>query len=300
MKSSNENTESVRAASALRQMIKELFDAPRPDRVILTPSILAGLHIFMSSLNVRRVAISHDEYYTQHHFPHLEVRAFELEGFAEQVKRFRPDALILSLVTWRGRTLPVGPLFRQVWAALGPESPLLIADCAHAGAVGFPNLAAIGADVVCGDICKWITPPQWQRNLAFFWFRTHELSIKANRAFAPFYLATPQEQKHLSSRWMDPYEVRTVVRWIKEGSLDRAILHQRYHHNIELAGKLAQQLGVSGPLESSILWLDKERKRHILFKELEQYGLVWRPPTGGLRILCRAEAQPALNLLANS
>jgi selenocysteine lyase/cysteine desulfurase len=300
MRSSNENNESVKAAAELRTIIKELFDAPQIDRIVLTPSILTGLHIFLASLNVKRVAVSTYEYYGQYHLPNLEVRAFGLEGFAEQVKRFRPEAVILSLVSWRGKVLPVGQLFCQLRTALGQKSPLLIADCAHVGALGFPDLTSLGADVVCGDMCKWITPPDWQRNLALLWFRTHSLSVKANKAFAPFYLATLKAQKHLLSRWMDPYEVRTVVSWIRDRRLDRDTLRQRHQHNMELASKLAQQLGVNGPPESSILWLDQVRKRHILFQELEQHGLVWRPPTGGLRILCRAEAQPELTLLANT
>jgi hypothetical protein len=68
---------------------------------------------------------------------------------------------------------------------------------------------------------------------------------------------------------------------------------------MDLARKLSGQLGLSDPPASSILWIDDESKSNILLGELEQNGLAWRPPDGGLRILCRAEEQPALRLIAN-
>ncbi|HMG72795.1 MAG TPA: hypothetical protein VK582_04785 [Pyrinomonadaceae bacterium] len=157
----------------------------------------------------------------------------------------------------------------------------------------------IEADIICGDICKWITPSEWQRNLAFLWFRDRSLWEKATQIFRPYYLATPQEGTHLLARWIDPYEVKTVVSWLRERRLDRSRLLRRHQHNMALARNLSGQLGLSDPPESSILWIDDESNSNILLGELKQNGLAWRPPDGGLRILCRAEEQPALRLVAN-
>jgi hypothetical protein len=285
-------------ASNLRDTISEIFDLRQPNQIVLTPGILMGLNILLSSLSVNIITVSQYEYYDDYHFPNSQTHSFDFENVVEQIRQYSPDIAIVSLVTWRGKPLPLNNVFRQIRSALGKHVPLLIADCAHAGAIGFPSMNEIEADIICGDICKWVTPSEWQRNLAFLWFRDRLLWEKAAQTFRPYYLATPQQKPHLLARWIDPYEVKTVVSWLKERRLTRSRLLQRYQHNMDLAGRLSRQLGLAPP-ESSILWIDDESNSKILLDELEQNGLAWRPPDGGLRILCRAEEQPALRLIAD-
>jgi hypothetical protein len=295
----NNIDEAIESGTELREIISEIFEIPRPERIVLTPSILAGLNILFSSLRANKISLSLYEYYDEYHFPNMKVASFDLEKVVEHVKQVCPEVVLISVVTWLGKKLSVNDLFGQIRSAMGKGSPILIADCAHVGAIGFPALSTIDADIICGDICKWITPPEWQRNLAFLWFREQSFWDKAARAFRPFYLATQQERKHLLARWIDPSEVRTVVSWLKERRLDRARLLRRHQCNMELATKLGHHFGLTKPPESSILLIDDESKTDILFSELMQNGLAWAPPTGGLRVLCRAEAAPALSLVAD-
>lgn len=283
----------------LRSTISEIFDLRQPNQIVLAPGILMGLNIVIGSLSVKKIALSPYEYYDEYHFPNSQISSFTFENVTEHIRQSSPDMAIISLVTWRGTPLPLNNMFRHIRGTLGKTAPLLVADCAHAGAIGFPSLKEIEADIICGDICKWITPSEWQRNLAFLWFRDRLLWEKAAQIFRPYYLATPQERTHLLARWIDPYEVKTVVSWLRERRLDRSRLLRRHQHNMDLARNLSGQLGLSDPPESSILWIDDESNSNILLGELEQNGLAWRPPDGGLRILCRAEEQPALRLVAN-
>lgn len=285
-------------ASSLRDTISEIFDLNQPNQIVLTPGILLGLNILLGGLSVNSITVSRYEYYDDYHFPNNQIHSFDFENFIEHVRQYSPDVAIVSLVSWRGKPLPLNNAFRQIRAALGKHAPLLIADCAHAGAIGFPSMNEIEADIICGDICKWVTPSDWQRNLAFLWFRDRVLWEKAAQTFRPYYLATSQERTHLLARWIDPYEVKTVVSWLKERRLDRSRLLQRSQHNMDLARQLSRRLGLSEPPESSILWIDDESNSNILLDELEQNGLAWKPPDGGLRILCRAEEQPTLRLIA--
>lgn len=289
----------IESAAELRLIISNLFDIPQPDRIVLSPSILVALDRVLLSYGAHNIAMTPYEYYDAYHFPNSMVMTFDVDKLLEGIERVVPDVVLISLVSWLGKTLPVDEIFREIRRAFGAKSPILIADCAHAGAIGFPGLDTIDADIVCGDICKWITPPEWQRNLAFLWFRSDLIWEKAKNTFRPYYLATEQERKHLLSRWIDPYEVKTVVSWLKEQRLDRARLRRRHERNMVLAKSLAPQLGITEALDSSIIYIQQhEGKTDILLRELEHNGLAWRPPVGGLRILCRSEAQPALSLVA--
>lgn len=286
-------------ASALRSAISEIFDLPQPDQVVLTPGILVGLNILMGGLHVNNIALSAYEYYDEYHFPNRKTESLDVDAGIDDIQRSSPDIAIISLVTWRGKSLPVNQMFRRIRAAFSRNSPLLIADCAHAGAIGFPSLNEIEADIICGDICKWITPSDWQRNLAFFWFREPALWQKAAQTFRPYYLATHQERSHLLARWIDPYEVKTVVSWLTESGLNRNRLLCRHERNMELACLLSDKFGLSESPESSILWINNESASNTALRELEQSGLAWSPPDGGVRILCRAEEQPTQSLIAS-
>lgn len=286
-------------ASKLRVTLSEIFDLQQPEQIVLTPGILVGLNNLFSRLPSNRIALSPAEYYDEYHFPNRETSSFDFETIIEHIRLSSSDVVIASLVTWRGKALPVKHLFQGIRGALGDKAPLLIADCAHAGAIGFPSLKDLEADIICGDVCKWITPSEWQRNLAFLWFHNQSLWEKAAEIFRPYYLATRQTRTHLLARWIDPFEVKTVVSWLEERLLDRNRLRARHQHNMNLARKLSERLGMSESPETAILWINEESSSNILLEELAQTGLAWKPPEGGLRILCRAEEQPALRLIAN-
>jgi hypothetical protein len=169
------------------------------------------------------------------------------------------------------------------------RTPLLVADYCHAGAVGFPSVKKLAADVVCGGAGKWVTPPLWDSRLGFLWFGSELLFSQATRAFAPFFLATDQQSLSLVSRWIDPAEVRALEAWLAHRSLNRSALIAQYRADKEFASGLAARFGIDCP-QSNILWLNHGLSRDKRLRALERLGLTWRMPDGKIRILCRASA----------
>lgn len=275
----------------LRTVISELFGAHPPERVILGPGILIGLQILFANLGIRHLALTTEEYYRQEHFPALDAEAFSIESFVRRVETTKPEAVLASVVTWRGRDLQLYEMFNGIRSALGNKAPILIADYSHAGAVGFPKAAELNADIVCGDPAKWVLPQTWASRLAFFWFRSGDIFEAAKKAFGPFFLAIPERGNQFFARWIDPQEVRITVSSIKERELDRATLLRRHRDNLSLTAELSTQLEIDCPPETSIIWLDKERMDEMLPTWLMKSRLVWNPLTGGMRILCRAETK---------
>ncbi|HWX42421.1 MAG TPA: hypothetical protein VN345_14820 [Blastocatellia bacterium] len=280
-----------RMAAQLRSRIAELFGGEPAETLILCPGILIGLQALFSNLDVKRVALSDEEYYGQIHFPHLATEAFAIDELIGRVRDWKPDAVVLSLVTWRGRVIPLAEIFRELRAELKEETPLLIADYSHGGAVGFPDMAGLNADIVCGDPLKWIAKPDEETRLAFLRIREGALLEKALRVFRPFFLATAEQQEQLLARWLDPREIQDAVEGLSR--LDRGTLASRHAQNLSLARQLGFELGVSEHVQSSILWLGEGRP---LPEWLARSGLVWKAPGGGVRILCRAEIEAGSKL----
>jgi hypothetical protein len=271
-------------AAQLRSRIAELFGGGPAETLILCPGILIGLQALFSSLDVKRVALSDEEYYGQIHFPHLAIKTFAIDELVGRVRDWKPDAVVLSVVTWRGRVIPLAEIFRELRAQLKEETPLLIADYSHGGAVGFPDMAGLNADIVCGDPLKWIAKPDGETRLAFLRIRDGALLEKALRVFRPFFLATAEQHEQLLARWLDPREIQEAVEGFS--GLDRGTLASRHAQNLSLARQVGFELGVSDRVQSSILWLDAGRP---LPEWLARSGLVWKATGGGVRILCRAE-----------
>jgi hypothetical protein len=186
--------------------------------------------------------------------------------------------------------LPIASVFRRVRAVYGESRPLLVADCTHAGAAGFPSLAELGADIICGDAGKWILPTEWESKIAFFWFGTAALALAAGRAFAPFFLATHVQDETPSARWLDPAEVLAVARWFHKRQPRRAALLRRYRASLALAARLADHYGVPRPSTICALRLNAATPEDALLRKLGRRRLVWRLPGGEIRILCRADA----------
>ncbi len=182
--------------------------------VVLAPGTLAGLRLVFASLGIERIALSAGEYFDTQSFPDTAVDALDADDVLESVVRRRPNAVLLSQVTWKGERLPLEPIFRHIRRRLGggARTPLLVADYAHAGAAGFPKVAESGADIVVGDVTKWITPPTWPDKLGYLWFRSPGHRAQARRIFGSFYLACAKPAAQLEARWVDPAAVEIVLR----------------------------------------------------------------------------------------
>src|SRR5579884_2577024 len=128
------------AAENLRSQIAEWFGAEDSNRVILAPGILIGLRLLLEPLNIRKLLLTSDEYYNSQHFPSIKAQCYAPQDILDAVQREDPSALLMSVVTWRGQPLNVQGMFRRIAQARAGAHPLLIADYAHAGAIGFPKI----------------------------------------------------------------------------------------------------------------------------------------------------------------
>jgi len=191
-------------ADDLRRTISDLLEVRHSHRIILTPGILVALRILFPQFQIKRILLTTEEYYGESHFPGETARVAGCEAIPELLKKRNFDALVASPASWRGVRQPVAELFGWIRKTLGKKTPLLIADYAHAGSIGFPSVESLGADVVCGDLEKWILPPDCNSRVAFLWFRTHRLFVRAARAFRPFFLATESSSVSMLARWVDP------------------------------------------------------------------------------------------------
>src|ERR1043166_4351691 len=239
-------------ASRLRRKMSSPFAVPQPERIVLTPGILIGLHLLFAGLAVRKLLTTTGEYHTSAHFPRLITSESDVTTLLTSTKRFKPDALLASLVTWKGDVLPLGDLFSRFRTTLRSDCPLLVADCTHAGAIGFPPLRRIHADVICGDLCKWITPLEYQRNLAFLWFANKRMAETARQIFNPFFLATEDQTVEPVARWIDPAVVRNVLEQLNASKMKRENIASRHSANITMAHILSKRFGLTRTPESSI------------------------------------------------
>ena len=272
----------------MRRDIARLFDGGAANRIVLAPGILSALRQLFPAVGVQRLALTTEEYYGARHFPAIRVTSGPAATIGARMGTARPQALIMSVVSWRGEPLPVAETFAAI-RAQSARPPLLIADYTHAGAVGFPPIAALNADLVCGDAAKWLLPPGPSR-LAFIWIRSPALFRSVRPSFTPLFLAVDGTPDPRSARWVDPLEVGRIARWLIDSRTTRRQLVAQYQANIDLKRELAETMGIDSSGESSVIWTTA-RLPARLRTQLESRGLLWR--TGRhLRILCRAEMNP--------
>jgi selenocysteine lyase/cysteine desulfurase len=276
-------------ADDLRTAISDLLEVRHSDRIILTPGILVALRILFPHLQIKRILLTTEEYYSESHFPGEAARVAGCEAIPGLLKKRSFDALIASPASWRGVRQPVAELFGWVRKTLGENAPLLVADYAHAGSIGFPSVESLGADVVCGDLEKWILPPDSNSRVAFLWFRTRRLFVRAARAFRPFFLATESSSGSTLARWVDPADVLAVSRQLADLAVTRGRLRERHLADMKLAGDLTDRLQPSRAPETSILWLEEDELAGQALADLEKLGLIWRLPGQGVRVLCRSD-----------
>ena len=274
----------IKLARRIRKRLSRLFGLPSPERIILTPSLLAAIQLlFFRLTETHRIALGSSEYYLPEHFPGMDVKVFDPCHIVDVAANFRPQIVILSLVGWRGNLIPVSKLFRETRVALGENSPLFIADCTHAGAAGFPRIDELNADIVCGDACKWIMPQTEQRNLAFMWFPRAEFYSRISIYFRPFYLAVEGSQLERASRWVEPETLEALDEYLVSFNCSRKALRRQHKNNMELAARI-----IDGNPETSIVMVTNPQKLRTLPRFINELGLSWKLEDG-LRVLCRAQ-----------
>jgi len=282
--------EQMRAiASDLRRTVSGLLVVHHPDRIILAPGILIALRALFSQLRIERILLTDEEYYDASHFPAGPVRVASCQEIPRVLQEHQFDALVASPASWRGVRQPVAKLFGGIRETLGELAPLLVADCAHAGAIGFPSPESLGADVVCGDLEKWILPPNCSSRVAFLWFSSRRLFLEATEAFRAFFLAMEGSDVALAARWVGPDDVLAASGRLAELDVTRNQLRTRHQADMKLAETLASRLDPSRVPETSILWFEDDETGGEIVEQLDDLGLVWRLPGRGTRILCRSD-----------
>ena len=281
------------AANDLRATISDLLEVHHSDRIILAPGILVALRVLFSHLHIERIALTSEEYYGAEHFPGATVRTASCDALFDPLLTGDFEAVLASPASWRGVRQPVAELFDSIRKQLGRRAPLLVADYAHAGSVGFPSVDRLGADVICGDLEKWILPPDWNTRVAFLWFRTQRLFLQAVEAFHSFYLATNTSDVSMLARWVEPADVLAVSRGLESLGVTRDQLRARHRADMRLARELASSVEPARIPETSILWFEEGELDGETLEELEKLGLVWRLPGRGTRVLCRSDAVAA-------
>jgi len=292
----NSDEPMLAAANDLRATISDLLEVHHSDRIILAPGILIALRTLFSHLHIERIALTSEEYYGAEHFPAATVRAASCDALFDPRLTGDCDAVLASPASWRGARQPVAELFDSIREALGEGAPLLVADYAHAGSVGFPSVDRLGADVICGDLEKWILPPDWNTRVAFLWFRTQSLFDRAVEAFRSFFLATKNSDVSMLARWVDPADVLAVSRGLASLGLTPDQLRVRHRADMRLALELASRVEPARIPETSILWFEEGVLDGETLEELEKLGLVWRLPGLGTRVLCRSDVVAAANV----
>jgi selenocysteine lyase/cysteine desulfurase len=287
----NDARRDYRRAREVRRLLADVYGAAPDAAVFLAPGTLVGLRLVLEALAVKRVALTTGEYFDARSFPDARVDAVRAVALPAHLAAHRADAVVASVVTWRGERLPVETLFRQLRRRMGAAAPLLVADFCHAGAAGFPRVADSGADVVVGDVTKWITPPPAPDRLAFLWFRTAGLRVLAQRIFAPFYLAAAKPSSALEARWVDPDALAQVVARQQARRVTRQALVRRYRADLKLAARMARWCYAAAPT-SPLVWVRTAAGMARIPDWVSERGLLWRPPGGGARVMCRSDLAP--------
>ncbi|MBW2691569.1 MAG: hypothetical protein JRE57_02905 [Deltaproteobacteria bacterium] len=285
----NSDEQMTATANDLRSTISDLLEVPHSDRIILAPGILVALRVLFSHLHIERIALTTEEYYGVEHFPGATVRTASCDALFDPLLTVDFEAVLASPASWRGTRQPVEELFTSIRKQLGRRAPLLVADYAHAGSVGFPSVERLGADVVCGDLEKWILPPDWNTRVAFLWFRTERLFLKAVEAFRPFFLATKDSDAFMLARWVDPSDVQSVSKGLASLGVTPDRLRERHRADMRMARELASSVEPARVPQTSVLWFEENELDGETVEELEKFGLVWRIPGRGTRVLCRSD-----------
>jgi len=274
-------------ADFLREQLGNLFGATPAAHLVFVPGLLIGLRIFLTDLGIRNISITSEEYYSSSDFGRLDATLLQPNEVVSEVCERKPDAVIASVVSWRGRRTRIRADFTEIRRKMGSRCPLLIADYSHSGAADWPSVNDLGADVVCGDPCKWLAPSIQPANLGFMWFSSAELFARIQPVFSPFCLALSACNSAAQARWVVPSEIHKWSTWYRKRDLNRSGLTAMFQENLHFAQMLAHRWRLSYVPETSILWLDN-KPNDSLFGTLFKHGLVWEKD-GGFRVIARAD-----------
>ncbi len=278
-------------AREVRSLLADVYGATPAAAVVLAPGALIALRLVLGALRGRRLVVTDTEYFDKTSFPAARVDAVEPERLVARVVKRPPDAVLASIVTWKGERLPVESAFAEIRSRLGAQTPLLIADFAHAGAAGFPKVRPTHADIVAGDVTKWITPPQLPDRLAWLWLGTTPLRRLAERVFAPFYLSLVRPGAMLQARWVMPEAVTEAAAFRRNTRLSRRDLLKRARADLKLASRIARWCGAAAP-SSSLVWIATEEGAKRVPPWVAARGLLWQPSAGAARVMCRSDLAP--------
>ena len=274
-------------ADFLREQLGSLFGATPSAHLVFVPGLLIGLRIFLADLGIRNISITSEEYYSCSDFGRLNATLLQPHEVVSEVCERKPDAVIASVVSWRGRRTRIRADFAEIRRKMGPRCPLLIADYSHSGAAGWQLVSDLGADVVCGDPCKWLAPSTQPAKLGFIWFCSDEYFARIQPIFFPFCLALSAHNPAAQARWVDPSDIDKWSAWYRKRDLTRSVLTAMFQENLHFAQMLAQRWSLSYVPDTSILWLHN-KPNDALFGTLLKHGLVWEKDDG-FRVIARAD-----------
>lgn len=267
----------------LRESMEALFSLTRRGKLFLTPGVTVALRLLMPSLGIQSIAMSDQEYYVSGHFPAQKVSIIPIEHLSSGGCVGGYDALILSDVSWTGRRLPLEIIFGFLKRELGTACPILIADCSHSGAAGFAASGSYFADIVLGDLSKWMLPTG-MRPLAFIYSNSSRFDLACEEVFASLFLSTENSVEH-AVRWIEPDSITSIAGWMRCVPPCKVYAAQQYERNVMFKHQLLDRLRCddSGTL---MLWTGPDEQK---LKDISP-SLLSRS-LGLCRIMCREDVQ---------
>ena len=280
-------------ADVIRSTLSDLLGRNAKE-AILAPGALVALRLFFHHQGVCTVLLSDREYYAPGHFPDLQVHVAPFGELASAAERLSPDAVVASVVSWRGRVGDVASLsdeLRKRFRA-GPRSgrtrrerPLICVDWCHAGAAGFPSAVGVRFDVLFGDVTKWLIPPRAPDRLAFL-LGSEDLSPSLRSCFEGLHAAGGGRAAR-EARWIDGRTLEEVARSVDGAASDRKLLRARHEANMRLARVVAEANDHAAPA-SALLWFPGVRPSDLDLGALPSHEQAW--DTGaGVRVICQVE-----------
>lgn len=284
----------------LRSTISDMLGR-NAGEAILAPGALVALRLLFHHRGASTILLSDREYYAAGHFPDLEVHVAPFEDMGEAVRRFSPDAVVASLVSWRGQVGDVEGLcrsLRETASGRSPASdernrsgppdpsgrPLVCVDWCHAGAAGFPSAEGLSADVLFGDASKWLIPAATPDRVAFL-LGGAELTPTLRSCFGGLYRSGGGRTAR-EARWISDATLEEVAKRVRGAASDRSRLDARHARNMELARTVAEDNGQSAP-DAAILWFPGASASDLDLGALPSPELAWETEAG-VRVLCQA------------
>jgi hypothetical protein len=271
-------------ARHLRILLGGILGIPIPNRTILASGTTVALKLIFAGLGIETLVLGPDEYYSPAHFHPLDVSTVSIDDFQATVMENRPQAVLLSVVSWRGKRFPVERAFHSIRVHMNDNCPLLVADYSHGGAAGFPDPNALGADIIVGDLSKWLLPPRIADDLCFIYPTTSQISAPCQELFRPLFLGTEMDVER-SARWVLPEQVVSAREWFLRTSASRDGIEKQHRKNLAFKRQLIDLFDAIDT-DTCMVWLQNSSE----VSESINPDITWRTPEG-TRLLCREDVQ---------